>query len=132
MRRSSIVLAPLLASAAAALLTGCHTDTQTCVDENNRAVDPKFCQNLQPGQTHAGTVYDSGSGGYYSNGIFYPHIFRYYYGGHYGGLGSFMSGGSYAPSAGHSYSIGGTTRGGFGSSFSGEGHGSGGHGGGGE
>jgi hypothetical protein len=130
MRRSSAVLAPILASAAAALLAGCHHDPQVCVDENNRAVDPRFCQNLQPGDTHKGTVYDQ-NGGYWSNGIFFPHIFRYYYGGHFGGLGSLMYGGAYAPTPGHSYSIGGTSRGGFGSSFSGEGegHGFSGHGG---
>jgi hypothetical protein len=126
MRRSNFVLAPILASAAATLLTGCHQDPQRCVDENNRVVDPSFCQNLQPGQAHTGAVYEN-NGGYYNHGIFYPHIFRYYYGGAGGAIGSFISGGSFAPTPGHSYSVGGTTRGGFGHLFSGgEGHGFGG------
>ena len=124
MRRSNLVFAPILASAATALLTGCHTnDPQQCVDEQNHVVNPSFCQNLQPGQTVAGTPVNSG--GYYgSNGIFYPHLFRYYYGGSSSGIGSMVYGGSYAPTPGHRYSIGGTSRGGFGSSFGGEGHGS--------
>lgn len=126
-RRSSHVLAPLLAASAAALLSGCrHTDPQRCVDEQGRVVDPSFCKNLQPGQTAAGTI--NNNGGHYDNGIFYPHLYRYYYGGSGGGFGSFVSGGSYTPIPGHSYSTG-TSRGGFGSSFGGDG---GGHGGGGE
>lgn len=42
MRRSPQVAAPLLASAAAALLTGCHhgPEMQRCVDAQNRVVDP--------------------------------------------------------------------------------------------
>ena len=69
--------------------------------------------------------------------LFIPHMYRYYYGGLGGyALGSIVSGGSYAPVPGHSYSatsaaaarpVSGTSRGGFGSSFSC----SGGHGGGG-
>ncbi|SEG24551.1 hypothetical protein SAMN05421819_2363 [Bryocella elongata] len=127
-RRSQQVMAPILAASAAALLTGCHTtDPQRCVDEQGRIVDAKFCQGLQPGQTAVGDL--NNNGGHYDNGIFYPHIYRYYYGGSGGGFGSFVSGGGYMPTPGHSYSVGsGTSRGGFGSSFSG---GEGGHGGGG-
>ena len=127
-RRSQHVLAPLLAATAAAMLTGCHQpDPQRCVDEQGRVVDPSFCRNAQPGQTVTGTP--DNHGGYYNNNIFYPHLYRYYYGGYGGGIGSFVSGGGYAPMAGHSYSTG-TSRGGFGSLFGGGG-GEGGHAGGG-
>jgi hypothetical protein len=128
-RRSQHVIAPILAASAAALLAGCHqADPQRCVDEQGRVVDPSFCKNLQPGQTAAGNM--SNNGGHYDNGIFYPHIYRYYYGGSGGGAGSFVSGGGYTPIPGHSYS---TSRGGFGSLISGGGEGEGGgHGGGGE
>ena len=120
MRRSTNVVAPLLASAAVALLAGCHADDpQRCVDEHNHVVDPSFCKNLPSlaQQPIAGTL--SNNGGYYDNGVFMPHYYRFYYGGGGGGIGSFVSGGSYAPAPGHSYSFSGTTRGGFGSSFSG-------------
>ena len=120
MRRSPIVIAPILASVAAAL-TGCHTsEPQRCVDEQNHVVDPSFCKNLPPNaqQPVAGSL--SNGGGYYNNGIFFPHFYRFYYGGG-GGFapGAIVSGGAYAPLSGHSYSLGGTTRGGFGSSFGG-------------
>jgi hypothetical protein len=122
MRRSAYVFAPLLASAAVTLSTGCHQqpELQRCVDETNRVVDPKLC-NLPPGsqQPLNGT-------GHSSNTVFLPHIYRYYYGG-LGGytLGSIVNGGSYTPLSGHSYSTtagravssSGTSRGGFGSSF---------------
>jgi hypothetical protein len=139
MRRSAQVFAPLLAATAVALSTGCHRqpEPQRCVDEQNHVVDPKFCANLPPGAISAGT--SNNQGGYYgSNGIFIPHMYRNYYGGLGGyALGSMVSGGSYAPVTGHSYSpssrafsssSSGTSRGGFGSSFSS----SGGHGGSGE
>ena len=130
MRRSAHVFAPLLASTAVALATGCHKpEPQRCVDEQNHVVDPKFCANLPPGsqQPVAGTP--GNNGGYYGNGgVFFPHIYRNYYGGLGGyALGSIVSGGGYAPVSGHSYvnssgrtfSPSGTSRGGFGSSFSG-------------
>jgi hypothetical protein len=106
MRRSTQVLAPLLASAAVALLSGCRTtEMQRCVDENNHVADPNLCSATSP------------SGGAYGGG----HIYRYYYGG--GGNyapGSTVTGGSYTPQSGHSYSTTtGTARGGFGSSFGG-------------
>ncbi len=126
MKRSAQVSAPLLASAALALLTstGCRTaEPKRCVDENNRVVDPTFCAGQPQGASGAG-----GASGHSAPG-FIP--YHYYYGGLGGyALGSIVSGGSTAPIAGHSYSTGSTSRGGFGSSFGG-GHGSGGEGGGG-
>ena len=132
MRRSNQVLAPLLASAALALLAGCKKyDKQSCVDEHNQVVDPSYCKDLPPNaqQPVAGTL--SNNGGTYTNGVFYPHYYRFYYGGYNGGPGTIAGGGGYAPAPGHSYAITGTTRGGFGSSFSG-GEGEGGHAGSGE
>jgi hypothetical protein len=112
MRRSSYVVAPILASAAVALLSGCKPEMQRCVDESNRVVDPSDCKTLQSGSTQT-TVGPSGG----------SHFYRYYYGG--GGSyvpGTAAMGGSYAPESGHSYSTtNGTARGGFGSSFSGDG-----------
>lgn len=113
MRRSAQVSAPLLASAAAALLTGCHSgpDMQRCVDAQNHVVDATYCQ---AGATRRG--YAGGGTG-----------FHYYY----GGRGSYTPGsvatdGGTSPESGHSYSTtSGTARGGFGSSFGG-GHGEGG------
>ena len=108
MRRSKQVMAPILASAAVALLSGCKPDMQRCVDESNRVVDPSDCKTLQSGSTQ--TTVGPGGG----------HFYRYYYGG--GGSyvpGTAAMGGSYAPEEGHSYSTtNGTARGGFGSSFS--------------
>src|ERR1700760_1992983 len=124
MRRSRQVFAPLLASTAVALLAGCHQqpEMQRCVDENNKVVDPQFCKDLPINGSQP--VYGSGSNGYSSGShvtpIIIPHVYRYYYGG--GGSyvpGSAVTGGSYTPSTGHSYSTTtGTSRGGFGSSFS--------------
>lgn len=106
MRRSKQVVAPILASAAVALLSGCKPEMQRCVDEGNRVVDANECR------TQA-TVVPGG------------HVYRWYYGG--GGSyapGSVVSGGSYAPESGHSYSTTtGTARGGFGGSFGGDGAG---------
>jgi hypothetical protein len=127
MRRSAHVFAPLLASAAVLLGTaGCKShEPERCVDEQGHVADPKFCANLPPGasQPMPGSIMNGG--GYYNNGFFMPHYYRYYYGG--GGAfvpGGLVSGGSYAPLAGHSYSspsATGTSRGGFGESFSGSG-----------
>jgi hypothetical protein len=102
MKRSTHVAAPLLASAALTLLTGCRQEQmQRCVDEHNVVVDDSFCQNQQ-GQ---------------NNNNFYhpPGLYRYYYGGtgtYYPG--SIATGGSYTPTPGFGYA---TSRGGFGSSF---------------
>jgi hypothetical protein len=127
MRRSAQVFAPLLAATAVALSSGCHQqpEPQRCVDEQNHVVDQKFCANLPPGAISSGAAMHSGY--YGSNGIFIPHMYRSYYGGLGGyALGSIVSGGSYAPVPGHAYSpssrafsSSGTSRGGFGSSFSG-------------
>ena len=111
MKRSTHVAAPLLASTALSMLAGCRQpQMKRCVDEHNVVVDNSFCEN-QPGQQN---------NNYYHPIV--PGVFRYYYGG-YGGFnpGSVVSGGGFVPSAGVSYS---TSRGGFGSSFSGgDGHG---------
>lgn len=105
MKRSTHVAAPLLASAALAMLAGCrHQEMQRCVDEHNTVVDESLCK-AQPQRNPAGG--------------FYPIPFRYYYGGYGGyGLGSSVGGGAFAPSAGHSYASP-TTRGGFGSTHAG-------------
>jgi hypothetical protein len=115
MKRSTQVGAPLLAAAAMAMLAGCKSpEMQRCVDENNKVVDDSLCH--QTGQQQR----PDGHGGF----IFVPMPYHYYYGG-YGGFapGSVVGGGSYTPAPGHTYSS--TSRGGFGSSFSG-GHGEGG------
>ena len=119
MKRSQQVSAPLLAAAALTLLNGCRQQQmKRCVDEQNRVVDEKFCQDLsnQPGQPLNRQPISPGI-------PYFP--YHYYYGGSGGfGIGSPVYGGGYSPSPGVSY----TTRGGFGSSFSdGGSHSSGGH-----
>lgn len=81
---------------------------QRCVDKNNRVVDPNLCS--------ASSAGGGGGGGYH-----------YYYGGKGDYMiGSEANGGSTQPEAGHSYSLtNGTARGGFGSSFGGDGSGEG-------
>ena len=136
MRRSAQVAAPLLASTALALLSGCHqAEMQRCVDENNKVVDDKLCAN-QPADAAQQRQMQEQQRQHNGIGIlpFIP-LYHYYYGGYGGrGIGSAVTGGTNTPLAGHSYSNS-TTRGGFGRSFSqggahgGEGSG-GGHGGG--
>jgi len=106
MKRSTQVAAPLLASAALALLAACRKpEMQRCVDEHNVVVADSLCGN-QPGQQN--------NNSYHPGGGYFP--YRWYYGGFGGyGLGSVVGGGGYAPLGGHSYSSS-TTRGGFGSS----------------
>ena len=121
MRRSTHVIAPLLAASAMTLLAGCrHQEMERCVDESNHVVDPSFCKNLPPGaqQPVAGNPQNNGTP--YYNTIVVPHYYRYYYGGSGSSiLGSTVNDGSFSPISGHSYSFSsGTTRGGFGSSFS--------------
>jgi len=107
MKRSTHVVAPLLAAAAMSLLVGCRDpEMQRCVDENNKVVDDSLCK--VPGQPTYG--------------------YRYHY--YYGGSGSYSpgtiaTGGGTQPISGVSYS---TTRGGFGNSFGGGEASSGGHG----
>src|SRR5882757_10507427 len=124
MKRSAQVTAPLLAAAALSLLNGCRKpEMQRCVDEQNHVVDDKLCANL-PNQQGVQQQRPDGHGGFLP--LFIP--YHYYYGGWGGyGLGSVVGGGSYAPAAGRSYTTrsGVTTRGGFGSSFSGGSHGGG-------
>ena len=123
MKRSTQVTAPLLATAALAILTGCRTpEMQRCVDEQNHVVDDSLCAN-QPNQQQQPRPMGGG-------GSLIPLIplYHYYYGGWGGyGLGSVVGGGSYTPAAGRSYVTrsGITTRGGFGSSYSGGSHGEG-------
>jgi hypothetical protein len=128
MRRSTQVAAPLLAAAALSMLTGCRKpEMQRCVDENNHVVDDSLCANLPANQQGVQQRPD-GHGGFLP--ILIP--YRYYYGGWGGyGLGSVAGGGGYAPISGRSYAnrSGITIRGGFGSSFHGEGGEGGAHGG---
>ena len=114
MKRSAQVAAPLLASAALALLSGCRKpEMQRCVDETNHVVADTLCQ--QTGQQQR----PDGHGGF----IFLPIPYRYYYGGYGGyGIGSPAGGGMFNAAPGHSYS-GSTSRGGFGSTFFGGEHG---------
>ena len=125
-KRSLHVTAPLVASVAASLLTGCHhPEMQRCVDEHNHVVDQRFCQNLPP--------QNAGYGGGFGGPGYIP-MYRYYYGGGGGwNLGEPVYGGSYSSLSGHSYTtsssvahtsssvgsvnggVSGTTRGGFGS-----------------
>lgn len=126
MRRSTQVVAPLLALAASAMLAGCRKpDMQRCVDEHNVVVDDKLCQaqGVQGSQQRQ----PDGHGGFMP--IFIP--YHYYYGGYGGyGLGSVVGGGSYTPSSGRSYATSSgartsTSRGGFGSTHGGSGGGAG-------
>ncbi len=119
MCRSAQVIVPLLASTAALLLTGCGPEMQRCVDQHNHVVDPSFCKNLptqRPVQEQSSSFIP-----------YAPLLYHYYYGGGGGyGLGSTVYGGSYSPETGHSYSLtSGTSRGGFGHSFSSGGEGEG-------
>jgi hypothetical protein len=122
MKRSTKVTAPLLASLALSITTGCRKpEMQRCVDESNKVVDDKLCAN-QPqtgGQPNDPQNQNHGGG-------FVPFVplYHYYYGGWGGyGLGSLVGGGTNTPAEGHSYinSSGvrtGTVRGGFGHSMS--------------
>jgi hypothetical protein len=112
-KKSTSVAAPLLASVALAFLAGCRErEMKRCVDQKNTVVDDSFCATQQQTQQ---TQQPNPVGG------FYPYPFRWYYGG-WGGYssGSVVGGGGFSPVAGHAYASP-TTRGGFGSSFSGSG-----------
>jgi hypothetical protein len=95
------------------MLAGCkQQQMKRCVDDHNVVVDSSFCENQpnQPGQQNNNNYHPP-----------FPGIYRYYYGGSGGYYpGSTAVGGGLVPSAGVSYS---TSRGGFGSSFSGGEHG---------
>src|SRR5437660_7209923 len=102
MKRSAKVTAPLLASFALAMTTGCRKpEMQRCVDESNKVVDDKLCAN-QP-QTNAqpnDPQYQNHGGGF----VPYIPLYHYYYGG-WGGyaLGTLVGGGTTTPAEGHSY-----------------------------
>lgn len=128
MRRSHAVSLTILATISTTLLLyGCdeqnsNEDIKHCVDENDNVVDEAQCGTIDSdagiadmtdpdtGVVHHGS---HGSGGIY----FIP--YRWYYGG--GGVvrspGTRVSGGTYSPSVGRSYSAPSTviSRGGFGS-----------------
>lgn len=112
MKRSTHVAAPLLASAALSMLTGCRqAQMQRCVNEHNLVVDEAFCKN-QPAQQNNNNYHPGG-----------PGFYRYYYGGAGGYYpGAVVTGGGFAPLPGASYS---TLRGGFGSTHAGGGEGGG-------
>ncbi len=112
MRKSRNVAAPLLAAAALTMMSGCHEpEMQRCVDENNHVVDDSFCANQPPAAQNQNP---NGTG-------YFPHIYRFYYGGWGGfGRGTVVGGGTYAPIQDHSYANSAgrvTIRGGFGSWF---------------
>ncbi|HEX9199257.1 MAG TPA: hypothetical protein VF865_06840 [Acidobacteriaceae bacterium] len=107
-KKSANVAAPLLASVALAFLAGCRSkEMKRCVDEHNTVVDDSLCRAQQQQQQP-----QPGVG-------FYPYPFRWYYGG-WGGYsrGSAVGGGGFVAAPGHSYASP-TSRGGFGSTFSG-------------
>jgi hypothetical protein len=116
MKRSTHVAAPLLASAALSILTGCREQQmKRCVDDHNVVVDDSLCQATQQ---------QNPNNGYYGR----PWPYRYYYGGSGGySPGTVVTGGGYSAAPGVSYS---TARGGFGSTHASGGEG--GHGGAGE
>jgi hypothetical protein len=119
MKRSAKVTAPLLASVALAMTTGCRKpEMQRCVDENNRVVDDSLCANQPQGQTQQRP---DGHGGFIP---FIP-LYHYYYGGWGGyGFGTLVGGGTTTPDPARSYTTrsGVTTRGGFGRTMSSDPH----------
>lgn len=131
MRRSRQVAAPLLASTALALLAACkHPEPQRCVDETNKVVDDKLCANQPADGEQQQRLREQQQHGNSGVNLLPFVLYHFYYGGSAGGVGSVVSGGSRSPLAGHSYATG-TSRGGFGRSFSSGGaHGGGGKGGG--
>ena len=106
------------------MMGGCRKpEMQRCVDQDNVVVDDSLCAN----QPQTNQQYQNLNGNGY---VPYVPMYHYYYGGWGGyGWGTSAGGGSTVPAEGHSYitSSGRTTtvRGGFGSSMSSGGHGSG-------
>lgn len=92
MRRSQQVAAPLLASAALAMLSGCKQSEMRCVDSHNAVVDHSLCTPVSGGE------------------------YRLYYDGHLDSSGDFAVGGSNHPEEGKHNEFA-TERGGFGSTF---------------
>jgi hypothetical protein len=111
MKKSSQITLGLVAATAMAFTSACHkkTQTQTCVDAENRIVADSWCEDAeQKRRTNPGG--------------FYPHV--WIFGGSSGGrIGDTVFGGSAVPTPGVSI-----TRGGFGASMhtsaGGAGHGS--------
>jgi hypothetical protein len=136
MKRSKTVTLTILGVITAHILAGCDEKTEEakhCVDDTDTVVDESNCGEFDAGgleqaQDDAGKpmvdnvghpVYvHHGGGGF----IFIPHT-RWYYGGGGGTVyspGTRVSGGSYTPTPGRSYSPPSTiSRGGFGSSSKG-------------
>lgn len=119
MRRTQLVTLTLLTAIAA---TACDEDLKHCVDENDVVQEETNC-NVPDG----GTPVNTGTPGTPGVPI---HIYHWYYGGYSSpqSNGTRLSGGTYTPSAGKSYSPPSISRGGFGGT--GEGFGGGAHGGG--
>ena len=128
MRRSTQVAAPLLASTALAFLAGCRQpEMQRCVDENNKVGDDQLCANQPPETAQQAEQRRQLNEQRQHNGLgILPYIALYHF--YYGGsgnrnIGSIVSGGSTSPVSGRTYVNGsgvrsGTSRGGFGRSFS--------------
>lgn len=115
MKRSSTVTIGLVAALAASLASCGQsnatqpTHQQTCVDAQNKAVDPKLCEGVRTA---------GGGGG------FMPYHWYYmpWTGSSYPAYGTMMTGGSNIMPSGGGTSVvrsGSVSRGGFGSSFSG-------------
>ena len=106
MRRSTNVIAPLLASSAVVFLAGCGPQMQRCIDEQNRVSDPAFCKDLPVAGSEVARLHNG--------------AYRYYYGG--SGdyeMGTYVTDGAIAPAPGQQYSLtDGTSRKGFGTFFS--------------
>ena len=108
MKKSASVPLTILASVAALAMSGCNrrTEVQRCLDDQQRIVDDRLCDQARP----------------YS-GV-YPH-YHWWYGGASGGRfgdtvmggGSSLSPGFSSVRAGEGGAHGGTSRGGFGSSM---------------
>lgn len=131
MKRSKTVTLTILGVIATHILAGCDKSEEVkhCVDDSDTVVDESNCGEFDAGglvqaQDDAGKpmidnvghpVYVHSGGGF----IFVPHT-RWYYGGGGGTVyspGTRISGGSYSPAPGRSYSAPSTiSRGGFGSS----------------
>lgn len=101
MKKSSSVTLTLLAAVAALATTGCtKKETRNCIDQNNRIIEDRYCEQ-QPVT------------GYYGGS--YPYYWRY--GGSSGGhIGDLVFGGSSTPTPGRTAVSGSVSRGGFGSS----------------
>lgn len=127
MKRSRVVTLTILLAIIASACEEKQNDLKHCVDENGVVVEEKHCENASdaappygPPQSSDGGTHStgtrSGGGGHF-----------WYFGGHSAPVapGGKVSGGSYTPSTGKSYSPPsvGVSRGGFGSTGAGHGGG---------